>query len=386
MDFSWSTEQLEMCEAARQFALKHLGEDPGEREKTGAFARELWRKCADFGIQGLPMPEQYGGSDEDALTAMLVMEALGYGCPDRGLLFSLHAHIWTVEMPILAFGTDEQKRRYLPGLCDGSLLGAHAMSEPDSGSDAFSMRTRALRQGEHYVLNGSKMFVTNAPEADLFLIFATADRERGMWGVSAFLVERDTEGLSVGKPIAKMGLTTSPMSEVYLDNCHVPAANLLGGEGTGAMIFNHAMGWERSCILASDVGAMQRQLEASIEYAKQRHQFGKPVGSYQLVASRIVDMKLRLETSRLLLYRSAWSQARQGGMSAMDGALAKLYISEAAVQSAMDAIQVRGGYGYMTEYGAERELRDAIGGKLYSGTSEIQRLIIARNLGLKTRN
>ena len=385
MDFTWSEKQLEFRGAVIRFAQNNLNDDPLEREKTGSFARDLWRKCAEFGIQGLPIPEEYGGTDEDVTTTMLLMEALGYVCRDRGLLFSLHAQMWSVEMPILTFGTVEQKRNYLPKLCDGSWVGAHGMSEADSGSDAFALRTHALREGDGYVLNGVKTFVTNAPEADLFLVFATVEREKGMWGVTAFLIERDTKGLSVSKPIQKMGLTTSPMADVILEDCKVTADDLLGREGIGATIFNHSMGWERSCILATDVGAMERQLETSIRYVKERSQFGKPIGSFQLVASRIVDMKVRLETSRLLLYRAAWSQA-QGGMSAMDGALAKLYISEAAVQSALDAIQVHGGYGYMKEFGVERELRDSIGGKLYSGTSEIQRLIIARGLGLAPKN
>lgn len=287
-------------------------------------------------------------------------------------------------MPILGFGTAEQKSRYLPGLIDGTLVGAHGMSEPDSGSDAFSLRTRAEKHGDRYVLNGTKTFVTNAPVADLFLAFASVDRERGMWGVTAFVIERDTPGLSVGRAIGKMGLKTSPMAEVTFTDCELPAEARVGQEGQGARIFNHSMGWERSCILATDVGAMERQLETSIEYARTRQQFGKPIGSFQLVASKIVDMKLALETSRLLLYRAAWAQA-EGHEAGIEAALAKLHISESAVQAALDAIQVHGGYGYMTEFEVERELRNMIGGRLYSGTSEIQRLIIARHLGLGTR-
>jgi alkylation response protein AidB-like acyl-CoA dehydrogenase len=341
----------------------------------------LWRACADFGIQGLPIPEEYGGSGQDPLTTMLAMEALGRGCPDQGLLFSIHAHMWSIEMPILKFGTPEQRARYLPKLCDGSMIGAHGMTEPDTGSDAFGMRTRAVRQGDHYVLNGSKMFVTNAPEADLLLAFATVAPERGMWGITAFLIERNTPGLSIGNHIDKMGLTTSPMAEVVLEDCEIPAENLLGREGQGSVIFNHSMAWERSCILASTVGALDRQLDECVLYARERHQFGKPIGSFQLVAARIADMKVRLETARLLLYRAAWTHS-SGGNNALEGALAKLYISEAAVQSGLDAIQIHGGYGFMKEFGIERDLRDAVGARLYSGTSEIQRLLIARHLGL----
>ena len=379
MDFSLTEEQRAFQESAAQLARTHLS------AQQDGFSRERWRRCADFGVQGWPLPEAFGGSAADVVTTMLGMEALGYGGADQGLLFSLHAHMWAIEMPILAFGSDEQKQRFLPPLCDGRFVGAHAMSEPDSGTDAFALRTRAELRGDRYVLNGAKTFVTNAPVADLVLVFATVNPKRGMWGITAFLVERDRPGLSIGSPFEKMGLSSPPMAEVALADCEVPVENRLGREGQGATLFNHSMGWERSCILASTVGAMQQQLETCIEYAKTRHQFRRPIGSFQLVASKIADMKLRLETSRLLLYRSAWSQA-QGGMTALEAAMVKLHISEAAVQSALDAIQVHGGYGYMREYGMERALRDAVGGRLYSGTSEIQRVIIARNLGLSVKD
>lgn len=381
MDLSWNEEELKSRDSVRQFAERRLNQDLLERDREGTFRRDLWRECAAFGIQGLPIPEEFGGTNAGVMATMVAMEALGYGCRDQGLLFSIHAHMWSVEMPILTFGTDHQKRHYLPRLCDGTWVGAHGMSEPESGSDAFGLRSTAVRRGDHYVLNGSKMFVTNAPVADLFLAFASVDRKKGMWGVTAFLIERETKGLSVSKKIEKMGLTTSPMGEVVFEDCEVPAENILGCEGQGAAIFNHSMGWERSCILASTVGGMERQLASSIEYVKTRRQFGKPIGNFQMVASRIADMKVRLETSRLLLYRAAWTQS-QGGMNPLEAAMAKLYVSESAVESALDAIQVHGGYGYMKEFEVERDLRDVIGARLYSGTSEIQRLIIARHLGL----
>jgi alkylation response protein AidB-like acyl-CoA dehydrogenase len=381
VDFEWNEDQLAFRETVVEFARRSLSDDHSAREKSGEFSRELWRRCAEFGVQGLPVPVEYGGQAADVLTTMLCMEALGYACRDQGLLFSIHAHMWAVELPLMAFGTDEQKRRYLPGMCDGTLVGAHGMSEPDSGSDAFNLRTRAERRGDCYVLNGTKTFVTNAPVADLFLVFATIDPARGRWGVTAFLIERGTAGLTVGNRIEKMGLTTSPMAEVILEDCEVPAANLLGREGQGVPVFSHSMGWERSCILASTVGGMEWQLEKSLKHARARKQFGKPIGSFQLVASKIVDLKLRLETSRMLLYRAASAQAR-GRNNDLEAAMAKLYIGEAAVQSALDAIQIHGGYGYTREYGVEQDLRDAVGGRLYSGTSEIQRLIIARYLGL----
>jgi len=353
MDFSWTTEQLEFRESVLAFARQVLQESEGGRGAAVGFSRSIWRQCAEFGIQGLPFPPEYGGSSADVLTTTLAMEALGYGCRDQGLLFSIHAHMWSVAMPLLSFGTPDQKDRYLRRLCDGSWIGGHGMTEPDSGSDAYGLRTRAEERGNGYVLNGTKMFVTNAPEADLFVIFATVDAQKGLWGITAFLVERETPGLVVGQPIAKLGLTSSPMAEVVLEDCLVPKTNVLGRIGQGPAIFGHSMGWERACILASTVGAMEWQLESCLRYAK----------------------------TRRLLYRAAWSQQR-GAMSALEAAMAKLYVSEAAVQSALDAIQIHGGYGYMKEFEVERDLRDAVGSRLYSGTSEIQRLIIARSLGL----
>jgi hypothetical protein len=306
---------------------------------------------------------------------------LGFGCVDNGLLFSINAHIWGCEMPILTFGTELQKQRYLPKLCTGELIGGHAMTEPDSGSDAYSLKTAAVRRGESYVLNGRKMFVTNAPIADVMVVFATVDASKAAHGITGFLVEKGFRGLSVSRPHEKMGLRTSPMGELILDDCEVPLENRLGREGAGVAMFSHSMEWERSCILASAVGAMDRQVQTCLQYARQRQQFGKPIGKFQLLASKIVDMKLRLETSRALLYQVGWVKS-VGRSAFMEAAMAKLYISECWVQSCLDAIQIHGGYGYMTETEVERDLRDAIGSKFYSGTSEVQRQIIAQFMGL----
>jgi hypothetical protein len=381
MEFAWTPEQLKFRDSVVAFAQRDLNTDLLARDAAGDLPRELWKRCADFGIHGLPIPEEYGGTAADPLTTMLAMEALGYGCRDNGLLFAIHAHMWSIEIPILRYGTEAQKRRCLPRLVDGTWIGAHGMTEPGSGSDAFSLATRAVRKGDRYVLNGTKTFITNAPVADLALVFATLDPKKGIWGITAFLVETGTPGFSVGRKIEKMGLHTSPMAELVFEDCEVPADAVLGKEGGGHVVFNHSMGWERSCILASAVGTMQRQVETCVRYASERRQFGKPIGSFQLVASRIVDMKVRLETARLLLYKTAWSHS-QHTLTPLDAALAKLYISEAAVQSALDAMQIYGGYGYMKEYEVERDLRDALAGRIYSGTSDIQRLIIGRNLGL----
>lgn len=381
MDFSWSDEQLDYKKAVIEFAEKELNQGLIERDHKGALSRENWNKCARFGILGLPFPEEYGGSGADILTTMLVMEGLGYGCRDNGLIFALNAQMWSVQMPIFFFGNDDQKEKYLPGLCSGEIIGAHGMSEPDSGSDAYSLRMRAERRGGGYVLNGTKTFVTNAPVSDIAVVFATVNPERGMWGITAFVIEKGTEGFSVSRNMEKMGLRTSPMGELILQDCYVPEECRLGKEGIGARIFNHSMEWERSCILASHVGAMERQLESSIQYARERFQFDQPIGKFQSVANRIVDMKVRLETARLLLYKVAYL-TKMGKPAALEAALAKLYLSESFVQSGLDAIRVHGGYGYMTEFEVERDLRDAVGGILYSGTSDIQRNIIAHLMGL----
>ena len=381
MDFSWSKEQLEFKQAVIDFAQKELNKGLIEHDRQGQLARENWRKCAQFGILGLPFPEEYGGIEADVLTTMLTMEGLGYGCRDNGLIFAMNAQMWSVQMPIYLHGSEAQKARYLPALASGDIIGAHGMSEPDAGSDAYSLRTRAERRDGGYVLNGTKMFVTNAPVADMAVVFATTDPSRKMWGITAFVVDMGTPGFSVSRDIEKMGLRTSPMGELIFEDCFIPEENRLGPEGAGARIFNGSMEWERSCILGSHIGAMERQLEECVRYAREREQYGQPIGKFQSVANRIVDMKVRLETARLLLYKVAWLK-KQGKAASMEAAMAKLYLSEAFVQSGLDAVATLGGYGYMTEFEVERDLRDAIGGTIYSGTSDIQRNIIAQLLGL----
>jgi alkylation response protein AidB-like acyl-CoA dehydrogenase len=284
-------------------------------------------------------------------------------------------------MPIDRFGTDAQKEKYLPGLCDGSLIGVQGMTEPDSGSDAYSLATTARRDGDSFVLNGSKTYITNAPVADVFVVFASIDRSKGWAGLCAFIVERDTPGLQIGPNFRKMGLRTSPMSELVMTDCVVPAENLLGKVGSGMMVFNHSIEWERSCILASAVGTMERQLEEAVKFANSRQQFGEPIGKFQAVSHKLVDMRLRLETSRLLLYRLGW-MLDQGKPVALDAAMVKLHLSESFLQSSLDNVQIHGALGYMSEAEVERDVRDAIAGRIYSGTSEIQKNIIARHMGL----
>jgi alkylation response protein AidB-like acyl-CoA dehydrogenase len=377
MDFEWTAEQHEFREAVIRFAAAELRDGAGSVECF----RAAWKKCAEFGIQGLPLSPVFGGTGASHLTVVAALEALGYACCDNGLIFSLNAHMWACQHPIARFGNDEQKVRYLPGLADGSLIGAHAMSEPGAGSDAFALRTTAIATGDVYRLQGSKTFVSNAPVADVFIAFARTPGSRGFSGLNAFIIDRDVPGLRVGPPLKKMGLHSSRMAEVFFDDCEVPNANLLGRPGQGMPIFAAAMELERSMILASTIGTMERTLERSLAYARERRQFDQPIGKFQAVSHPLVDMKLRLETARLLLYRLAWL-IDHGRPAALDSALVKLHLSESYLATSLDALQIHGGYGYMAETGLEGEVRDALAARLYSGTSEIQRNLAARHLGL----
>jgi len=381
LDFSLTQEQQKLRESVLEFAGKELTGSVLKRDRAGQFSHAEWKKCAEFGIHGLPFEKDFGGSDFDPLSAMLAMESLGYACKDNGLLFAINAQMWSVQAPIAKFGTDEQKQKYLPPLIGGEIIGAHGMTEPGSGSDTFALSTLAEKDGEDYILSGSKIFTTSAPVADLFIVFATVNKARGFMGITAFLVDKGTPGLSVGETTDKMGLKTSPMGEVVLSNCRVSASQRLGREGNGGTIFNHSMAWERSCILASCIGTMQRQVEQCADYAKTRQQFKQPISNFQAVSHRIVDMKVRLEAARNLLYKAGWLKAK-GEDASQAVAMAKLFISESFVQSSLDSIQIHGGYGYTTEMEIERDLRDAVATRIYSGTSEIQKEIIARAMGL----
>lgn len=381
MDLDLSEEQRQLQNAAIEFARSELNDDVIRRDRDEAFSFEGWQACARFGVLRLPVPPDYGGMGLGITEVIAVMEGLGYGSHDQGLLFSINAHMWTSTLPILVYGTEEQRQKYLPGLCNGELIGANGASEPDAGSDIFSMRTRAEKHGDGYVLNGTKTFVSNAPVANLFVVYATLDYRLGPMGITAFLVERDRPGLSVTRKMEKMGLRTSPMAEVTFEDCRIPSANRLGREGRGVEVFESSMEWERGCILANYLGMMKRQLEKCIEHVRNRKQFGKPIGKFQSVANRIVDMKVRLDTCRPLVYRIGWLK-QQNKPAMLESAVAKLYVSESLVKSCQDALQIYGGYGYMVEQGIERELRDAFSSTLYSGTSEIQRNLIAKCLGI----
>jgi len=382
MDFAFSEEQQLLRDNIVRFAREVLNEGVAGRDREQTFSRELWRRCGEIGIQGLPVPEEYGGSGCDPLTCAIGLEALGYGCKDGGLVFSLCAHLLSCVVPLWQHGSEDQKRRYLPGLCDGTLVGVHAMTEPGSGSDAFALRTRAEADGSGFRINGTKTFISNGPVADLVIVFAATDPKKGYHGgVTAFLVESGARGFSAGAKFEKMGLRTSPIGELVFTDLYVSAEAILAGVGGGSSVFTAAMDWERICLFASHVGAMERLLETSIAYARTRSQFGQLIGKFQAISHRIADMKVHLEAARLLTYRAAW-RLEHARNASLDAAMAKLFVSESLLQAALGTVQIHGGYGFMAEYEVERALRDAVGSTLYSGTSEMQRNIIARWLGL----
>ncbi len=383
MSFDPTDEQRALCASAREFAESTLNAGLAERDRHGpgqeAGWRDLWQKCADFGLFGLCIPQEYGGAGHSTLTTIMALEAIGRGCADNGLTLGINGQIWAVLKPILSFGTDAQKRKYVPGLIDGRLVGAHGLTELETGSDAMSLKTTAEARDGGYVLNGTKAYIGMGPDCDLALVFASTTPDHGAWGVSAFLVEAGDAGFERGQPEEKMGLRSVPLGGLRLTDCWVPEDRRLGPVGAGMSIFQHTMEWERSFIFSSHVGAMARQLDECVAYSRSRETFGTPIGENQSVSNRLAEMRLRVETSRLLLYRAAWLKD-MGRPSALEAAMAKLHISEAFAASSLDAVRIFGGRGYLSADGIERNLRDATGGLIYSGTSDIQRQIIARLL------
>lgn len=378
MEFSLSAEQRDLKEAAAAFARAKLNEDRAKCEESGEFPLGAWQACAQFGIQGLPVPAELGGGGSDILTTVLVMEALGYGCQDNRLISLLNAQIWGVELPLVNFGTSAQQLAYLPSLLSGERIGMRAMTQVDPGSETLSVHTHAEREGDHYLLNGTKLYITNAPVADVTLVFASHRGTPEHVGISAFLVDKGTPGFTVRRHPGKTRHQASPLCEVVLTDCLITSGKRLGPEGAGMDIFNSSMDLERSCTLASALGGMQRQLETCVGYAQARKQFGQAIGKFQNVADRLADMYLRLRAARLLVYQAAWV-SQQGKLASAEAAAAKLFTSEAWVQSSLDSIQIHGGYGYSQEAGIGRDLRDAITG---TGAAGIQRAALSRMLGL----
>jgi alkylation response protein AidB-like acyl-CoA dehydrogenase len=358
--------------------LNALGSADGA---SGRFSIEKWRLLCASGMLRLPFAERFGGLGEDLLTTMYVLEGFGYGCRDGGLGFSLCTHMVSAGVPLQRFGSEQLKDRYMPRICDGSAIAAHAITERQAGCDVLSMQTRALDRGDHYILTGTKAFVTNGPIADVLVVYARTKPDAGPFAITPFLVDRDTPGLHRGGAIAMMGLDGAAVGEVTLDGCRVDAANVVGKPGSGFLVFEYVMRWEVLCTFIVAIGAMQRRLERCIAHVRSRRQFGRPIGSFQSVANKVVDMRIAIETARRWLYHSA-ARLLHDEDASIDIAIAKLLASEANVASALAAVQIFGANGYTRRCGLEAELRDAVAGTIYSGTSEIQRDRIARMLGL----
>ncbi len=378
MDFEPSEEQRALAQAVERFG-RQLSEGLPERDRQGTFDRDLWRRCGEFGILGLPVPEAYGGSGQSLTTTLLAMEALGRGCSDNGLVFSLNAQMWAVQMPLLRFGSEALRRRHLPPLCRGERVGAHAMTEPGSGSDAMALSTRAVREGDGYVLEGTKTFVTNGPVADLVLVFATVDPSARAAGVTAFLVERGTPGMSAGRHEEKMGLRASSTVPLVFDGCEVPDAARLGAVGEGFRIALSALDGGRIGIGAQATGTIRAALDVSARYARERTAFGVPIAEHQAVTFMLADMATDEAAARLLTLRAAYLKGA-GQPYTREASEAKLFASEAAQRAVSRAVQIHGGYGFVEDYPAAKLYRDARVQTNYAGTSEIQRLGIAREI------
>ena len=377
MDFEWTPEQRDRYEATVTAVRARWG----GAVRTGPFTRDEWRACGELGLLGLPVPGEYGGGGLDARTSARVIEAFGYASEDMGLVFATMAHLLACVMPIAEHGSPGLRAALLPPLCSGEWIGANAITEEGAGSDVGALSCRAERVPGGYRIDGVKSFVSNGPVADVFLVYAVTDPELGHLGVSAFAVERDRPGLDARPAFAKLGLDACPAGELVLTGCVVPEGNLLGRPGQGSAIFQSSMRWERSCLFAGYVGAVERLLERCVERAARRRRFGRPIAANQAVAHPLVDVRLRLDAARLLLYRACHVLDR-GGAAALEVSLAKLAVSETAVAAALTAVQVFGGDGYRGGPGIERMLRDTVPGTLFSGTSEMQREIVAREMGL----
>ncbi|MEM9058751.1 MAG: acyl-CoA dehydrogenase family protein, partial [Pseudomonadota bacterium] len=306
MNFELSEEQQRLYDEASAFATAELNDDLEARDEQCRFDERAWQKCGEFGALAGLIPTEYGGRGLSTVSTIAQLEGLGYGCRDNGLTLAINGQIWAVQEPILRFGSETQKERFLPGLCTGRLFGAHGMTETGSGSDAFSLSTTAEAVDGGYVLNGHKIYIGLAPVCDVALVFATTNPKLGQWGLTAFLVEADMEGFERGETQKKMGLRTGPFGELRFKDCFVPDCHRLAPVGAGVSVFNHCMEWERSFIFSSHVGAMARQLDETVTHARERKQFGQSIGQFQSVSNRIADMHMRLDASRLMLYRAAW--------------------------------------------------------------------------------
>ena len=377
---TWTSEQKSLRKSLNQY-FEALNDGVMEDDAAGVFNRDKWELIRQSGVLRIPFDPQWGGLGHDVMTLVYVLEHLGHGCRDTGLLFGAATQIVSAAVPLQKFGSDELKDRYLSRLIDGEILSAHAISEPSAGSDAMAMITTATEDGDSYILDGKKIWITSGPVADVITVYAKMATDDGATGITAFMVPTDTPGFHVGEPIEKMGLNTCPFCELEFRECRVPKDSVLGRPGTGFFILEHVMNYEILCIFMMMVGEMQERMERCIKWAKTRQSFGRPIGSNQYVAGKVVDMKIGLENSRKHLYDTA-ARFSRGRSVTTEISMAKLVTSEANLASALSAVQIFGARGYTREYGLERGLRDAVGAPIYSGTNETQRVRIASMLGL----
>ena len=381
MDFAATESQDQLRRTIVEFARTQLNADVVQRDYEAVFSRDLWRRCADLGLCGLPFPEAYGGGDVDLLTTVIAVEALAYACRDAGLVHAILTQL-VCGIALRLYGTEAQKQRYLAPLCSGAKIAAQAATEADSGSDVFAMRTRAVLRDGGYVLDGSKMFISNGPIADFVLVLATTSPEgKGIGRHSMFIVDRETPGFRTGKPLMKMGLRTLLNSELVFEDCRVPIENLVGKPDQGGFLFGEVMEWERILMAAAHVGTMMRIGETCVAYARSRRQFGQPIGKFQAVSHKIARIQINTELARLMVYKAA-TQKDQGKRAGFEASTVKVFVSESLKEACLEAVQIHGGYGYMTEAELERDLRDSIAATIYSGTVELNLQIIARLAGL----
>ncbi|BCU83299.1 butyryl-CoA dehydrogenase [Polycladomyces abyssicola] len=377
MDFQLSEEHVMMQKMVREFALKEVAPTAAERDEQERFDRTIFDKMAELGLTGIPWPEEVGGGGADFLSYVIAVEELSRVCASTGV--TLSAHISLASWPIFTFGTDEQKERFLRPLAEGTKIGAYGLTEPGSGSDAAGMKTTAVRDGDEYVLNGSKIFITNGGEAEIYVVFAVTDPTKKHQGITAFIVEKGTPGFSFGKKEKKLGIRSSPTLEILFDNCRIPVENRLGEEGEGFKIAMKTLDGGRNGIAAQAVGIAQGALDAALAYAKERVQFGQPIAKLQAIQFKLADMATKIEAARLLTYQAAWLES-QGLPYGKASAMAKMFAADVAMEVTTEAVQVFGGYGYTREYPVERMMRDAKITQIYEGTNEIQRVVIANHL------
>lgn len=368
--------------AVSEWAASTLAQhDRVAADHAARFTPADWQAVADRGVFRVLVPVEHGGSYVDLATAILTLEGLGHGCRDNGLAFAVGSQVLSTQEALVRFGTDAQRERWLTPMLAGEALGAFAMTEPETGSDAYSIGSTALQDGDGYVLNGHKAWITFGSRCDVVIVFASTDPSAGAWGLSAFVVPTDLPGVELVGNRDKLGMRTTPFGDITFTDVRLPVDARLGREGAGSSIFNAVIQVERSFVLATQAGGLQRQLEDSVAYAQQREQGGQPIARYQAVAHRLAEMKQHHETARLFVYRAALASVT-GRDVPMTAALSKLVGSEVGVQAALSAVAVHGAPGYVSEFEVERDLRDAVGGLVYSGTSDIQRNIIARLMGV----